>query len=228
MAASPQCENGYTRLANEIIEALMKTNLSAYQSRVLWAIWRETYGYHKKADWISHTQLVEMTGIKKPHVSRTLSELIARNIVTRIGNKIAFCKDYQGWKELPKRVTVTNQGNKVTDWGYRRYQSGLLQKKKRVLKKDAPSPDVKVAIDYFFEAVHAKKGFKPEINGKDAALVKKSLEHGIDHVKAQIDFFLSNGKSQEHLTLAAALSADTYNLFMAKNGKKHYLDGVAY
>ena len=44
MEASPQCENGYTRLANEIIEALMKSNLSAYQSRILWAVWRETYG----------------------------------------------------------------------------------------------------------------------------------------------------------------------------------------
>ena len=27
MAASPQCENGFTRIANEIIEALMRTNL---------------------------------------------------------------------------------------------------------------------------------------------------------------------------------------------------------
>jgi len=94
---------------------------------------------------------------------------------------------------------------------------------------DAPSPDVKVAIDYFVEAVQVKKGFTPQISGgKDAALVKKALKHGIDHVKKQIDFFLSNGKSQEHITLAAALSADTYNLFMSKSGKKEYLGGVAY
>ena len=46
--ASPQLEDGYTRIANELIEALMRTNLSAYQSRVLWAIWRKTYGFNKR------------------------------------------------------------------------------------------------------------------------------------------------------------------------------------
>ncbi len=143
MSASPQIENGYTRIANEIIEALMRTNLSAYQGRVLWAIWRETYGYQKKQDWLSNGQLVEMTGLKKSHVSRTVSELITRNIVTKAGNKIAFNKDYTQWRELPKRVTVTPSGNKVTDWGYRSYQSGGTQKKKHIKKvlfsSDAPA-----------------------------------------------------------------------------------------
>lgn len=218
MAASPQCENGYTRLANEIIEALMRTNLSAYQSRILWAIWRRTYGYHKTQDWIANRQLVEMTGIKKPHVSRTVSELIMRNMVTQAGNKVGFNKDYTRWRELPIRVTVTPSGNKVTHRGTRSYPSGGTQKKKHKKKKNAPSPEVRVAIDYFSEAVQREKGFKPEISGKDAALVKSALnKHGLGHVKEQIDFFLSSGKSEKHITLAAALSADTYNLFMAKN-----------
>ncbi|OPY71002.1 MAG: Bacteriophage replication protein O [Syntrophorhabdaceae bacterium PtaU1.Bin034] len=118
----------------------MRTNLSACQSRILWAIWRKTYGYQKKQDWLSNSQLVEMTGIRKSHVSRTMSELIARNIVTKAGNKVGFNKDYTQWRELPKRVTVTNSGNKVTDWGYRSYQSGGTQKKK-ILKKDILSTE---------------------------------------------------------------------------------------
>jgi phage replication O-like protein O len=141
--ADPQVEDGYTRLANEIIEALMRTNLSSYQGRILWAIWRKTYGYQKKQDWLSNSQLAEMTEIKAPHVSRTVSELITRNIVTKAGNKIAFNKDYTQWRELPKRVTVTPSGNKVTDWGYRSYQSGGTQKKKHIKKEtfssDAPA-----------------------------------------------------------------------------------------
>ena len=36
--ASPQKEHGYTPIANEIVEALMKINLSACESRVLWFI----------------------------------------------------------------------------------------------------------------------------------------------------------------------------------------------
>lgn len=141
MGVSPQCENGYTRLANEIIEALMRTNLSAYQSRILWAIWRETYGFNKKEDWLSNSQLVEMTGLHKQHVSRTVTELIKRNIVTKAGYKVAFNKDYTQWKELPKRVTVTKAGYKVTDWGYRSNQSGGTQKKKYNILSDSPESD---------------------------------------------------------------------------------------
>jgi hypothetical protein len=105
-----------------------------------------------------------------------------------------------------------------------RQDTNKKEKKNKEGKEDkiAPDPNVRVAIDYFFEAVEVKKGFKPQIVSKDAALVKKALKNGIDHVKDQIDFFLSNGKSDEHMTLSAALSADTYNLFMAgKAGNKN-------
>jgi len=121
--AKPQLEDGYTRISNEILEHLCKINKSAYQSRVLEYIWRKTYGYNKKNDWISISQIVEGTGLKKSHVSRTKKELLDRNLVTCIGNKIAFQKDWTMWQELPKLVTnkksyqsrpgVTNPGQEL-------------------------------------------------------------------------------------------------------------------
>jgi phage replication O-like protein O len=45
--ANPQRENGHIDIANEIAEALARTNLSAYQMRVMWAIWRKTWGWQK-------------------------------------------------------------------------------------------------------------------------------------------------------------------------------------
>lgn len=114
---NPQLEDGHTRIANEILEALSKTNLSSYQSRLLFAIIRKTYGHGKKLDWIAVSQLVKMTGIKKSHVSRAKTQLIERKIVTSIGNKIGFNKCYSQWAELPKQVTVTSRGNKVTNLG---------------------------------------------------------------------------------------------------------------
>jgi phage replication O-like protein O len=159
--ARPQLENGYTRLANELIEALMRTNLSAYQSRVLWAIWRKTYGFQKKEEWITLDKFIEMTGLKKPHLSRTLSELLARNMITRIGNKTSFNKDYQGWRELPKRVTVTNRGNRVTDSGYRLLPNGVTTYHAKAtgksayegLKKGKKGIEKKVLKDYSSDSV---------------------------------------------------------------------------
>ncbi len=144
---SPQKENGFTPIANEILEALGKTNLSSYQSRLLFIIWRKTYGFGKKQDWLSNSQLVVLTGLRKQHVSRAKKELIERKLVTNRGNKIQFNKHYSQWGELPKSVTkekVTNRGSKVTDLGAkvtntgehkRNYTKETIQKKEAINKE---------------------------------------------------------------------------------------------
>ena len=80
-AASPQAEDGFIRIASEIVDALCKVNLSAYESRVLWFILRKTYGWQKKTDWISLSQFSKGTGLDKRHVHRTLKRLQEREIV---------------------------------------------------------------------------------------------------------------------------------------------------
>lgn len=120
--ANPQAEDGHIDIANEIAEALMRTNLSAYQGRILWAIWRKTYGWHKKEDLIPLNQLVAMTGIAQPHVSRTLKELKLRRILTQSGMKLSFNKDYTQWKTIPHRV-YTPLG--YTPLGYKHTPSGI-------------------------------------------------------------------------------------------------------
>ena len=74
-----QLEDGYTRIANEILEKLSNTYLSPYEWQVLMFIFRKTYGFGKKADWIANSQLVEATGIHKSHISRTLKKLKERH-----------------------------------------------------------------------------------------------------------------------------------------------------
>ena len=97
--ANPQLEDGFTMVANEIIEELARINLCAYESRVLWFIIRKTYGWHKKNDWIALSQIVDSTGILKPNVSRTLKSLKARNIITRDKNRrVGLQKDYEKWR----------------------------------------------------------------------------------------------------------------------------------
>ena len=103
--ANPQKEDGHVDIANEIVEALAKIHLSSYESQVLWAIFRKTYGWHKKEDWISNTQIAGMTGIAETHVSRTIKILIQKNLIIKSGKKLSFQKDYDRWKKLPKGVT---------------------------------------------------------------------------------------------------------------------------
>jgi len=98
--ARPQLENGHTRIANEILERLMKLHLPPNQWRVLLCIIRKTYGYQRKVDYIANSQIVSMTGLGKTVVSRALHSLSDMNIINRKGKFIGFQKDWEKWRKL--------------------------------------------------------------------------------------------------------------------------------
>jgi phage replication O-like protein O len=103
-----QVENGYTRIADELYEALMKWQLSSYEHRVLTFILRKTYGFQKKSDWISLSQFEENTGIQRSHICRALNLLLQQKIITKGGNRnkpmYSIQKNYKLWLKLPKGV----------------------------------------------------------------------------------------------------------------------------
>jgi len=145
--ANPQKENGHVDIANEIVEALAKTYLSSRESQILWAILRKTYGWHKKEDWISGNQLVEMTGINKSHISRTLKRLINRNIIKKNGRKLGLQKNYEKWEKLPNGATskklpiqdkkLPNGATEVAQWGNKKLPNGANTKEnKETLTKE--------------------------------------------------------------------------------------------
>ena len=115
--ANPQKENGYTAIANEIMDALIKYRIPGEQRQCLDYIIRKTYGFNKKEDMISNSQFVRATGLNKSHICRAINGLIDKNIVAKKGNKhipsYRFNKNYNQWKVLPKKVTVAKKGNKV-------------------------------------------------------------------------------------------------------------------
>jgi len=103
MEKLPQAENGHIDIAHGIAEALAQVNLSPYESRVLWAIFRKTYGWHKKKDAISLSQFQKITGIDRNNIRRTLKGLMEKEIISQNGQKgninlWGFQKDYKQWK----------------------------------------------------------------------------------------------------------------------------------
>uniref|UniRef100_A0A6H2A2R2 Putative DNA replication initiation protein n=1 Tax=viral metagenome TaxID=1070528 RepID=A0A6H2A2R2_9ZZZZ len=120
--ARPQVENGHVDIANELLDAIIKARLCSYEHSVFWAIVRKTYGWHKKADLISYSQLEELTGLDRRHIARTIKSLIRRNMITTCkytgGIEYAVQKDYDQWQNLrsplPKEAmapTIANSGN---------------------------------------------------------------------------------------------------------------------
>jgi phage replication O-like protein O len=143
MTASPQVEDGYTRIANELLEAMLLARLSSRQWCVVMALARKTYGYNKKTDDIGLSQLVDLTGLAKPHLSVAVRELEERRIITRkqgaFGHIMGINKEYQKWDRVTESVTVTESVKK----GYRIGKAGVTES---VTTKDNPTKETQKKI----------------------------------------------------------------------------------
>ncbi len=113
--ANPQTEDGYTRIANEILEALISHRLAGQEFQIVLYIIRKTYGFNKKCDFISMSQIAKATGIKRSLVARILKNLKEKHVigVTQNDNSFVNClyfsKDYERWKVLHKKITVLHK-----------------------------------------------------------------------------------------------------------------------
>ena len=90
-------DDGYTRIANELLEAVMAADLTARQLKVVLALIRKTYGFGKKFDRITNTQIAMMTGIHHTHVCKAKNEMIAMNIIVTNGQAIGINKVISEW-----------------------------------------------------------------------------------------------------------------------------------
>jgi phage replication O-like protein O len=112
--ANPQVEDGRIEVANELGDALAKTYFSPAENKVFWAVLRKTYGWHKKSDAISYSQLAEATGLDRRHVGPALKRLVSRRILwcNSVGqkriNEYGVQKDYDLWLLAPEMVTKSD------------------------------------------------------------------------------------------------------------------------
>jgi phage replication O-like protein O len=131
--ASPQLENGYTRLANELLDALLLVGLTARQWAVVMAVIRKTYGFNKKSDDIGLSQIAAMTGLDKSNISRTVRELEAMRVITReVGthsHSLGVNKHVSQWG-LPKQQPPLSIQQRLSI-----QQPGVVETRERQLQK---------------------------------------------------------------------------------------------
>jgi phage replication O-like protein O len=182
--ANPQKENGYTSIANELYDAIIKWRFSSYEYRVIIFIIRKTYGYNKKGDWISLSQFVEGTNIRRTHICRTINYLIKQNIITKGGNKekpeYGIQKDYEKWLKLNKgershHSLITKGGNKE------KIPKGVIE-------------DVKGGNLVVSKGVHTKDNITKDNITKDKGTSEQSSQEiKIDPINKIFQAFYDNG-----------------------------------
>ena len=102
----PQVEDGFVRIANELFDAILLKLNSYRHTKVALAIVRKTYGYRKKEDDITISQLAEMTGIHRNHVGAALKALEQMRVINPVraghhGLMVGINKHFNQWSEEP-------------------------------------------------------------------------------------------------------------------------------
>ncbi|MCI1966323.1 MAG: replication protein [Oscillospiraceae bacterium] len=80
--ADVQLEKGYTRIANDLLEALARAPLNGTQFRIVMLILRETYGFQRKECSCSETYAASRLGLRRQNVHRELKFLLNHNILS--------------------------------------------------------------------------------------------------------------------------------------------------
>lgn len=118
-----QIENGnYTRIANKILDELVKTPLLGAELSICLFVIRKTYGYSKTQDQISLSQFEEGIQRSRPTIIKSLKNLQLVNILqlVKVGDsKMSssvwkFNKYYKTWK-LVKTPQLVNTPQLVKD-----------------------------------------------------------------------------------------------------------------
>lgn len=165
--ANPQTENGYTRIANEILDAVMRIDLSGGERRTLDAIIRKTYGFNKKQDNIAYSQLASMTGLSKRTVMLAVQNLEAKNILSlkrkdHAPASMGINKDHESWitEKVSKQVERRRQVAKL-------YGANLFTSERLYTGEQSSTKLVNSSVKTSEHAVHPQKTTKEIKTGED-------------------------------------------------------------
>jgi phage replication O-like protein O len=98
---SNHCEGTHTRLADDLLDALIGYPLSKRQYKVVLAVIRKTYGYGKPEDDLNSSQLAGMTGLADSHCRAAVRELASLGVLRvkpgRCGQWLGINPDPSAW-----------------------------------------------------------------------------------------------------------------------------------
>ena len=136
--ACPQKENGYTSIANELLEQIYRRRFSASQIKILLLVIRFTYGFNRKTATLSNTFIAAGTGMHEITVSKEVGTLLRDNVLKLYkkpsfhnSRVIGINKDYESWRnhlELAEALRVSEILDRVSETGENELADTLTKK----------------------------------------------------------------------------------------------------
>lgn len=102
--ANPQKENGYTAIANDLLEAIIRSKANSTQKSIILLVCRYTYGFQRKSCHMSVTFISNACGVSKRTVTSEMQNLIEMKVIKvvspstyTLSREISLNKNYEQW-----------------------------------------------------------------------------------------------------------------------------------
>lgn len=129
-------DDGFTRLANMLLEEYAGADLTKRQFKVLLAVLRLTYGWNKPMDRIANSQIAQIARLPEKRVSEARVQLVGMNLLTQVGRSIGPNKNTAEWllpagescdTENPSKQGVNNAEEESLNSGDNPSNQGIPQ-----------------------------------------------------------------------------------------------------
>lgn len=165
---SAQLEDGYTRIANELLEQVFKTKFNGTQYSIILFVFRNTYGFQRKSHDMSLNFISAGIETHKDQVKRELDKLIEWHVIT-VFQEASFNK--------PRVIGI----NKDTeDWDVQSNEKSIQSAKTSTVSESIEKQSTKKPTPTVDELAHQeKKDFKEikELYMDFIFLTKKEYEN---------------------------------------------------
>lgn len=173
--------------------------------------------------------LAKKLGLTGMTVKRSIKGLEERNMIAVVRDKgrhnVYYLLDKKVWIRTGNTDVASNTDVTGNISAHKTSNTGVTLRKQRKETKE-PSPGFQPVLEFYLSKAEEAKGFKPELPKKDFSILSGALKkHGEDRVRNIILFFLDSEKANKHVSLSAALSADTINQYHLKWQKARFQYG---
>ena len=227
---SPEVEDGHTKIANELLDAIICHDFSKRQLIMLLYIIRKTYGWNKSEDDISRSQILENTGIFSPHITTSLQELQSLNvIIITNGNhakRYKINKYYDQWR-VTKRVIVTKtvpvtKTVIVTETVINNYQNGNFTLPKQYPQKTLPKDNTKDICFSLIKLLNEKANKNYKVVKANVEFINGRLKEGyteidlINVVNSKCEQWKNDSTMNKYLRPATLFNATKFSQYFGE------------
>lgn len=192
--ANPQLENGYTRIANELMDAIGQLDLNGTEYKVLLCVMRYTYGFQRKSHKLSASFISEWGNCSLRAVKEALKHLKELNVI-KVANEdqrgitsiLELNKNYDSWKSSEQSCTRPVRNRALPP-----VHNRAPKKRNNINKKSKEK-----YIGDFFEKAWQQYPKKKGKNAVSKKAMQELYEAGEDKVMAAIEAYCKEVEGRE-------------------------------